>query len=250
MSGHSKWSTIKRKKGAQDAKRSQLYAKLLRAVEVAAREGGPNVEGNMTLASAVEKARDGSVPWDNIERAIKRGSGAEGGGAKYDEVMYEGYGPAGVAVMVEALSDNRNRTSQEVRHAFGSHGGNLGEQGSVAWMFQRRGLIELDKETAPGEERILEILLDAGADDLTDVGEQWEIVTEPDGLRSVRAALEAAGVPIASSELTMLPQSTVPVGADKAGSVLRMIEALEDLEDVQAVHSNFDIPDEVLAEVG
>src|SRR5437762_1068279 len=141
MSGHSKWSTIKRKKGAADAKRSQLFAKLLRAIEVAAREGGSSVEGNMTLASAVEKARDNSVPWDNIERAIKRGSGAEGGGARYDEVVYEGYAPGGVAILIEALTDNRNRTSQEVRHAFTHGGGNLGDQGSVAWMFTRRGLI-------------------------------------------------------------------------------------------------------------
>jgi YebC/PmpR family DNA-binding regulatory protein len=250
MSGHSKWSTIKRKKGAQDAKRSQVYAKLLRAVEVATREGGPSVDGNMTLVSAVEKARDNSVPWDNIERAIKRGSGAEAGGARYEEVMYEGYGPAGVAVMVEAMTDNRNRTGQEVRHAFGRHGGNLGDQGSVAWMFHRRGLIAVEKATAPPEDRILEVIVEAGADDLTDAGDQWEIVTEPDALRDVRKVLEDNGIPVASAELSMLPQSSVPVGADKASSVLRLIEALEDLEDVQAVHSNFDIPDDVLAQVG
>jgi YebC/PmpR family DNA-binding regulatory protein len=250
MSGHSKWSTIKRKKGAQDAKRSQLFAKLLRAVEVAVREGGPSVDGNMTLASAVEKARDNSVPVDNIERAIKRGSGAEAGGARYDEVIYEGYAPGGVAVLVEALTDNRNRTSQEVRHAFTKGGGNLGEQGSVGWMFHRRGLIEVEKATAPAEERLLEIIAEAGADDLTDGGEQWEIVTEPDTLRSVRKALEEAGVPLSSADLTMIPQTTVAVGADRAASVLRLVEALEDLEDVQSVHANFDIPDEVLAEVG
>jgi len=250
MSGHSKWSTIKRKKGAQDAKRSQLFAKLLRAIEVAAREGGPSVDGNMTLASAVDKARESSVPWDNIERAIKRGSGAEAGGARYDDALYEGYGPGGVAILVEALTDNRNRTGQEVRHAFTHGGGNLGEQGSVAWMFSRRGLVEVEKGTSPPEERILEIIIEAGADDLTDAGEQWEIVTEPETLRPVRQALEQAGVPVASAELTMIPQSTVPVGADKAASVLRLIESLEDLEDVQAVHANFDIPDEVLAEVG
>ncbi|HXY72140.1 MAG TPA: YebC/PmpR family DNA-binding transcriptional regulator [Actinomycetota bacterium] len=250
MSGHSKWSTIKRKKGAQDAKRSQLFAKLLRAVEVAAREGGPSVDGNMTLASAVDKARESSVPWDNIERAIKRGSGAEAGSARYDEALYEGYGPGGVAILVEALTDNRNRTGQEVRHAFTHGGGNLGEQGSVAWMFNRRGLVEVEKSTAPSEERILEVIVEAGADDLTDAGEQWEIITEPETLRPVRQALEQAGVPVASADLTMIPQNTVPVGADKAASVLRLIESLEDLEDVQAVHANFDIPDEVLAEVG
>ena len=247
MSGHSKWSTIKRKKGAQDAKRSQLFAKLLRAVEVAAREGGPNVEGNMTLASAVEKAREGSVPLDNIERAIKRGSGAEGGGARYDEVVYEGYAPGGVAILIEALTDNRNRTSQEVRHAFTHGGGNLGDQGSVAWMFNRRGLVEVEKATAPAEDRLI---VEAGADDLADAGEHWEIVTEPEALRAVRKALEDAGVPVASAGLTMIPQNTVPVGADKAASVLRLVDALEDLEDVQSVHSNFDIPAAILAAVG
>ncbi|HEY1332289.1 MAG TPA: YebC/PmpR family DNA-binding transcriptional regulator [Actinomycetota bacterium] len=250
MSGHSKWSTIKRRKGAQDAKRSQAFAKLLRAIEVAAREGGPSVDANMTLASAVDKARDASVPWDNIERAIKRGGGAEEGGARYEEAVYEGYGPAGVAILIEAMTDNRNRTGQEIRHAFSRHSGNLGEQGSVAWMFTRRGLIEIEKATAPPEDRILEVIVEAGADDLTDAGDQWEIVTDPESLRDVRASLEGAGIPIASAELTMLPQTTVPVGADRAASVLRLIEALEDLDDVQTVHANFDIPDEVLAEVG
>src|ERR671922_1893298 len=164
MSGHSKWATIKRKKGAQDAKRSQMFAKLLRAVEVAAREGGPSIEGNMTLASAVQKARDFSVPTDNIERAIKRGAG-ETGGARYEEVTYEGYGPAGVAILVEALTDNRNRTGQEIRHAFSRLGGNLGDPGSVGWMFDRKGLIVLDKATVPDEDALLGIVLDAGADD-------------------------------------------------------------------------------------
>src|SRR6266540_6588374 len=211
MSGHSKWSTIKRRKGAQDEKRGRMFGKLLRAIEVAAREGGPSVEGNMTLASAVQKAKDYSAPTDNIERAIKRGAG-DAGGARYVEVVYEGYGPGGVAVMVEAMTDNRNRTGQEVRHAFAKLGGNLGEQGSVAWMFDRRGLIVLDKATAPDEERLLEILMEAGADDLRDAGEQWEIVTEPADLPAVRKALEEAGVQFESAEQTMIPQNTVPVG--------------------------------------
>jgi YebC/PmpR family DNA-binding regulatory protein len=249
MSGHSKWSSIKRKKGAQDEKRGRMFAKLLRAIEVAAREGGPNVDGNMSLASAVQKARDYSVPVDNIERAIKRGAG-ETGGARYEEAVYEGYGPGGVAVMVEVMTDNRNRTGQEVRHAFSRLGGNLGEQGSVAWMFDRRGLILLDKATAPDEDRLLEIALEAGADDLRDVGEQWEVVTAPESLQTVRKALEDAGVQFESAELTMIPQTSVPIGADKAGQVLRLVEALEDLDDVQAVHANFDIPEEILAEVG
>jgi YebC/PmpR family DNA-binding regulatory protein len=249
MSGHSKWATIKRRKGAQDEKRSRMFAKLLRAVEVAAREGGPSVEGNMTLASAVEKARDYSVPWDNIERAIKRASG-EAGGARYEEVMYEGYAPGGVAVLVSAMTDNRNRTGQEVRHAFSRLGGSLADPGSVAWQFDRRGLIQLEKAIAPDEDQILEIILEAGADDLQDAGDQWEIVTEPEDLRTVRKALEEGGVQVATAELTMLPQNAVPVGADKAGSVLRLVDELEDLEDVQAVYSNFDIPEEILAQVG
>jgi YebC/PmpR family DNA-binding regulatory protein len=249
VSGHSKWSSIKRKKSATDEKRGRMFSKLLRAIEVAAREGGANVEGNMTLASAVQKARDYSVPVDNIDRAIKRGSGAAGG-ARYEEVTYEGYGPGGVAVLVSAMTDNRNRTGQDVRHAFSRLGGNLGDPGSVAWMFQRRGLVVLDRAAAPEEDRLLEIVLEAGADDLRASGEQWEIITDPDALPAVRAALEAAGVPFLSAELTMLPQSGVPVDTDRAHSVLRLIEALEDLEDVQAVYSNFDIPEEILAEAG
>jgi YebC/PmpR family DNA-binding regulatory protein len=249
VSGHSKWSSIKRKKSATDEKRGRMFSKLLRAIEVAAREGGSNVEGNMTLASAVQKARDYSVPADNIERAIKRGAG-ELGGARYEEVTYEGYGPGGVALLVEAVTDNRNRTGQEVRHTLARLGGNLGDPGSVAWMFQRRGFIVVEKRVAPDEDRLLEIILEGGAEDLRDSGEQWEVVTPADALVAVRRSLEEAGVPFVSAELTMLPQTGVPVGADKADAVIRLIEALEDLEDVQAVHSNFDIPEEILAETG
>lgn len=249
MSGHSKWTQIKRKKAATDEKRGRMFAKLLRAIEVATREGGPNVEGNMTLASAVQKARDYSVPTDNIERAIKRGAG-ELGGARYEEATYEGYAPGGVAVLVEAMTDNRNRTSQEVRHTFARLGGNLGDPGSVSWMFQRRGYIVVEKRLAPDEDRLLDIILEAGADDLRDSGEQWEVVTPADALVSVRRALEKAGVPFVSAELTMLPQTGVPVARDKADAVIRLIEALEDLEDIQAVYSNFDIPEEILAQTG
>jgi YebC/PmpR family DNA-binding regulatory protein len=249
MSGHSKWATIKRKKGAQDERRGRLFAKLLRAVEVAAREGGPSVEGNATLASAVEKARDNSVPVDTIERAIKRAAG-ETGGARFEEVTYEGYGPGGVAILVQALTDNRNRTGQEVRHTFSKLGGNLGDPGSVAWMFDRRGLIVLDKDRAPDEERLLEILLERGADDLRDAGEQWEVVTEPESFREVRAALEEAGVEPVSAEVTMIPQTAVPVPAERANAVLRLLDELEELDDVQSVYSNFDIPEEILAETG
>jgi YebC/PmpR family DNA-binding regulatory protein len=249
MSGHSKWATTKRRKGAQDEKRSKLWAKLLRAVEVAAREGGPNVEGNMTLASAVQKARDYSVPVDNIDRAVKRGAG-ETGGARYDEITYEGYGPGGVAFFVETLTDNRNRTYSDVRHTFTRLGGNLGDPGSVAWMFDRRGLVLIDKAMAPDEERLLEIVLDAGADDLRDSGDQWELITEPDALPEVRRTLEDAGVQLESAELAMIPQNAVPVDREKADKVIRLVEALEDLEDVQNVWSNFDIPEEILVEAG
>jgi YebC/PmpR family DNA-binding regulatory protein len=247
MSGHSKWATIKRKKEATDSKRSNMYAKLLRAVEVAAREGGGNVEGNMTLASAVEKAKSFSVPNDNIERAIKRGTGGETDAARYEEVTYEGYAPGGVAILVEALTDNRNRTAQEVRHAFTRNNGNLGESGSTAWMFTRKGVILIEKTVAPNEEQLLEIALEAGADDLGDSESTWEITADPSAFRTVRGALEAASIPMVSAELTMVPQNTVPVEGAHAKSVLNLLESLEDLDDVQNVYGNFDIPEEVMA---
>ena len=249
MSGHSKWSTIKRKKEATDQKRGRMFGKLIRAIEVAAREGGPSIEGNMTLASAVDKAREYSVPTDNIERAIKRGAG-ETEGARYEEVVYEGYAPGGVAVLVEALTDNRNRTGQEVRHAFTRLNGNLGDPGSTSWMFQRKGVILMEKDSAPDEDRLLDLALEAGADDLNDSESHWEIVTEPTAFREVRRALEEAGVKPESAELTMQPTVTVPLDGSQARAALTLIEALEELDDVQAVHANFDIPEDVLAEVG
>jgi YebC/PmpR family DNA-binding regulatory protein len=250
VSGHSKWSTIKRRKGAQDAKRSNEFAKLLRAVEVAAREGGSgDPKANMTLASAIDKARDASVPMDNIERAIKRGTGELAGGAKYEEVTYEGYGPGGVALFVETLTDNRNRTAQDVRHAFTRNGGNLGETGSTAWMFQRRGVIQIEKESAPDEEKLLEIALDAGAEDLQDEESTWEVTTEPAAFVTVRDAISAAGIPMLSAELTMVPQNTVPIEGGQAKQVLALLEGLEDLDDVQNVYANFDIPESVMAEL-
>jgi YebC/PmpR family DNA-binding regulatory protein len=247
MSGHSKWATIKRKKEATDAKRSNMYAKLLRAVEVAAREGGGNVEGNMTLASAVEKAKSFSVPNDNIERAIKRGTGELSDGARYEELQYEGYAPGGVALLVEALTDNRNRTGQEIRHAFTRNHGNLGDQGSTAWMFTRKGVIVVDKAVASDEERVLETALEAGAEDVRDAESSWEIVTDPTALRAITGSLQEGGVPVESSELTMLPQTSIPVAGSEARQVLQLIEALEDLDDVQAVYANFDIPEAVMA---
>jgi YebC/PmpR family DNA-binding regulatory protein len=248
MSGHSKWATIKRKKAANDSKRSNQYAKLLRAVEVAAREGGSgDVTANMTLASAVEKAKSFSVPTENIERAIKRGSGADDSGARYDEISYEGYAPGGIALFVEVLTDNRNRTAQEVRHAFTRNGGNLGETGSTAFMFTRKGVVVVEKSMAPDEERLLEIVMEAGAEDLRDSESSWDIVSDPAAFKQVRDALEAAGVEVFSAEISMVPQTTIPVDDGEAKQVLNLIESLEDLDDVQNVYANFDIPEEVMA---
>ncbi|MGI8616716.1 MAG: YebC/PmpR family DNA-binding transcriptional regulator [Actinomycetota bacterium] len=247
MSGHSKWATIKRKKAAKDSKRSDQFAKLLRAVEVAAREGGGDPAANMTLASAVEKAKASSVPSDNIDRAIKRGSGAEADGARYEEITYEGYAPGGIALFIETLTDNRNRTAQDVRHAFTRNGGNLGETGSTGWMFTRKRVIVVEKSAAPDVERLLELALEAGAEDLNDSESSWEIVTDPAALAAVRDALREAGIEVFSAELTMLPQSTIPVDGGEARRVLQLIDALEDLEDVQNVYANFDIPEEIMA---
>jgi YebC/PmpR family DNA-binding regulatory protein len=247
MSGHSKWATIKRKKAAKDSKRSDQFAKLLRAVEVAAKEGGGDPAANMTLASAVEKAKASSVPSDNIDRAIKRGSGADADGARYEEITYEGYAPGGIALFIETLTDNRNRTAQDVRHAFTRNGGNLGETGSTAWMFTRKGVIVVEKSAAPDVEGLLELALEAGAEDLNDSESSWEIVTDPAALAAVHDALRAAGLEVFSAELTMLPQSTIPVDGGEARRVLQLIDALEDLEDVQNVYANFDIPEEVMA---
>ncbi len=248
MSGHSKWATIKRKKGANDAKRSNMFAKLLRAVEVAAKEGGSgDVKANMTLASAVEKARSFSVPTDNIDRAIKRGTGELAGGARYEEITYEGYAPGGIALVVESLTDNRNRTAQEVRHAFSRNGGNLGETGSTLWMFQRKGVIVVEKAVAPDEERLLEVALEGGAEDLSDSESSWDIITAPQDFKAVQSALEDSGVQVFSAEISMVPTTTIPVGGTEARHVLQLIEALEDLDDVQSVYANFDIPEEVMA---
>jgi YebC/PmpR family DNA-binding regulatory protein len=247
MSGHSKWATIKRKKAANDARRSNQFAKLLRAVEVAAKEGGGDPASNMTLASAVEKAKASSVPNENIDRAIKRGSGEDAAATRYEEITYEGYAPGGIALFVEALTDNRNRTAQDVRHAFTRNGGNLGETGSTAWMFSRKGVVVVEKAAVSDDERLFELALEAGAEDMNDSESSWEIVTEPAALASVSDAIRAAGIEVFSAELTMLPQSTIPVDGTEAKKVLQMIEALEDLEDVQNVYANFDIPEEVMA---
>jgi YebC/PmpR family DNA-binding regulatory protein len=247
MAGHSKWAQIKHKKAVVDARRGKLFAKLIRAVEVAARDAGTsNPELNMTLAAAFERAKSYSVPMDTIERAAKRGAG-ELEGVAYERVLYEGYGPNGVAVLAEALTDNRNRTGQDVRTAFSRAGGNLGEPGSVAWMFQQKGMLVVPGTAS--EEDVLLAAAEGGAEDATITDGAWEIVCEATAFAAVRDALQGAGLEIESAELTMLPTTTVPLDADGARPVLRLMDALEDLDDIQNVYTNFDIPDEVLAEV-
>jgi YebC/PmpR family DNA-binding regulatory protein len=245
VSGHSKWSTIKHKKGAADAKRGKLFSKLSRAIIVAARKGGPDPDGNATLATAIQKARDNSMPKDNIERAIARGAGTGSDGEAYEHITYEGYGPNGVALFVEALTDNRNRTASEVRHIFTKNDGNLGESGSVAWLFERKGVV-----LVPGsvdEEELTLAAADAGAEDVVREGSSFGVIAAPDDLRLVREALDAAGIAYESADLTMLPKTTVAVEDESAAKkLLRLIDALEENDDVQDVYANFDIPEQVL----
>jgi YebC/PmpR family DNA-binding regulatory protein len=248
VSGHSKWHSIKHKKGAADAKRGKLFARLIRQIEVAAREGGGDLEGNPTLRTMVQKARDASVPVDTIDRAIKRGTG-ELEGVRYESVSYEGYATNGVAVFVECLTDNRNRTTAEVKNIFSRNGGSMAEPGSVAWQFERKGMIILEHDAA-SEDDLMLAALDAGAEDIVDAGDTWQVTTGPTDLHAVRTALDEAGIAVDSADLTMLPSSTVPLADEAAAkSVLRVIDALEDHDDVQSVYANFDIPDEILATV-
>jgi YebC/PmpR family DNA-binding regulatory protein len=248
MSGHSKWSSIKHKKGAADAKRGQLFSKLSRAIIIAAREGGPDPTGNATLAAAIQKARDNSMPKDNIERAISRGSGAGSDADAYETVTYEGYGPSGVALLVEAVTDNRNRTAAEVRHIFGKNDGNLGGSGAVAWLFERKGVI-LVSDSAD-EEDVMLAAADAGADDVQLEGTSFQVTTAPDDLAGVRDALEGAGIEVESAELTMLPRTTVQIEDEAAArKLLRLMDALEENDDVQDVYANFDIPEGILEAV-
>ncbi|HEX4745422.1 MAG TPA: YebC/PmpR family DNA-binding transcriptional regulator [Gaiellaceae bacterium] len=249
MSGHSKWSSIKHKKGAADAKRGQLFSKLSRAIIVAAKEGGPDPAANLALQNAIEKARSYSMPKDNIERAIAKGAGADAEAANFETVLYEGYGPEGVAVLVEALTDNRNRTASEVRHAFTKHGGNLGTTGAVAWQFERRGVILVAAHDADEDELVL-VAADAGADDVALDGSTYVVTSAPESVSSVRAALEEAGVTIDSVDLAMVPKTTVAVADEStARKIVRLVEGLEDTEDVQEVYANFDIPEAVLEAV-
>jgi len=247
VSGHSKWATIKRKKGAADAKRGQLFSKLSRAIIVAAKEGGADPESNATLASAIQKARDNSMPKDNIERAIQRGAGGAEGDA-YESMVYEGYAPGGVAVITTILTDNRNRTASDLRHIFTKNGGSLGTPGSVAWQFDRKGLVLVDREGVD-EDELMELALAGGAEDISEDAAQWEITTDPGDFMAVRESLEQGGVGYASAELTMVPKSTIEVSEKEARQVLRLIDELEDNDDVQGVYANFDISEEVLEAV-
>ena len=250
MSGHSKWSSIKHKKGAADAKRGKLFSKLSRAIIVAAREGGADPDANATLATAIQKARDSSMPKDTIERAIARGAGATSDGdAAFETVTYEGYGPGGVAVFVEALTDNRNRTASEVRHIFAKNDGNLGTSGAVAWLFERKGVVLVPAE-ATDEDELMLAAAEGGAEDVGLDGSSFQVTSAPDDLAAVRAALEAAGIAYESAEVTMLPKTTVGIEDQSAAKkLLRLMDALEDNDDVQAVHANFDIPESVLEAV-
>jgi YebC/PmpR family DNA-binding regulatory protein len=244
MSGHSKWATIKHKKGAQDKARGKLFAKLIRQVEVAAREGGGDPDANPTLRTMFQKARDASVPTDTIERAIKRGTG-ELEGVRYEQVSYEGYAPCGVAVIAECLTDNRNRTGADVRSIFAKNGGSTAEPGAVAWQFERKGVMQVSK--AVGEDDLLLVALDAGAEDIKDAGDSWEVTTAPTDLGAVRSALDEGGIHYDSAELTMMPTNVVPLDNEAdAKRVLRVIDLLEDLDDVQNVYANFDIPNRIL----
>lgn len=248
MSGHSKWSTIKHKKGAADAKRGKLFARLIRGIEAAARDGGADPEANPTLATAVQKAKDNSVPKDNIERALKRAAGREGGGVDYETVYYEGYAPGGVAIYVECLTDNRNRAANDVRAAFNKHGGSLAEPNAVNYLFTRTGVVLVPG--AVDEDEILMAGLDAGITDVVVEGDSYRVTTDPADVNGVREALTSADIPVASSESTMLPSVSVPIADEGvARQVLRLVEALEDCDDVQNVYANFDIPDEVLEAV-
>jgi YebC/PmpR family DNA-binding regulatory protein len=245
MAGHSKWAQIKRKKGATDAKRGQLFSKLVRAIIVAARDGGPDPAGNLALQNAIEKAREAAMPKENIERAIQKGSGTGPDAASYETVTYEGYGPGGVALYLEALTDNRNRTAADVRSAFTKNDGNLGESGSVAWQFERKGVLLVPGDA--DEDELMLAAADAGADDVEREESSYRVTSPPEDLQAVRAALEQAGIAIESAEPTMLPKTIEDEAVAK--KVVRLMDVLEENEDVQAVYSNFDIPERVLEAV-
>lgn len=250
MSGHSKWATTKHKKAVIDARRGKMFAKLIKNIEVAARMGGGDPAGNPTLYDAIQKAKKSSVPNDNIDRAVKRGSGAEAGGADYTTIMYEGYGPSGVAMLIECLTDNKNRAAMEVRTAMSRNGGSLADPGSVSFLFNRKGVVVVPTAQDGGknvsEDDVLEATLDAGAEDVNDLGEAFEVVSEPTDLVAVRSALQAAGIDYDSAEAQFVPDMQVELDKEAAGKMFRLVEALEDLDDVQNVFANYDVPDAVL----
>ncbi|MBK9740261.1 MAG: YebC/PmpR family DNA-binding transcriptional regulator [Actinobacteria bacterium] len=246
MSGHSKWATTKHKKAVVDARRSKLFARLIKNIEVAARMGGGDVDGNPTLYDAIQKARKNSVPLDNIERAVKRGSGAEAGGADYQTIMYEGYGPSGVAVLIECLTDNRNRAASEVRVAMTRNGGSMADPGSVSYLFARKGVVIVPKADGVTEDDILMVVLDAGAEEVNDLGEAFEIVSEATDMVAVRKAVQDAGMDYESAEANFLPSVSVDLDEEGARKVFRLIEVLEDSDDVQNVYANFDVSDDIM----
>jgi YebC/PmpR family DNA-binding regulatory protein len=248
MSGHSKWATTKHKKAVVDAKRGKMFAKLIKNVEVAARVGGADPAGNPTLYDAIQKAKKSSVPNDNIDRAVKRGSGLEAGGADYQTIMYEGYGPNGVALLIECLTDNRNRAATDVRTALTRNGGTFADAGSVSYLFNRKGVVLVPKATLT-EDDIMLAVLDAGAEEINDLGDAFEVISEPNDLVAVRTALQDAGIEYDSAESSLVPTMTVPVDEDAARKVFKLVDALEDLDDVQNVFANFDVSDEVLAAI-
>lgn len=252
MSGHSKWATTKHKKAVVDAKRSKLFAKLIKNIEVAARTGGGDITGNPTLYDAIQKAKKSSVPNNNIDNAVKRGSGATAGGSDWETITYEGYAPGGVAILIECLTDNRNRAAAEVRTALTRNGGQLGDPGSVAYVFDRKGVVVVPKtqgETEHSEDSILEIVLDAGADEVNDLGEAYEIVSEATDFVAVRKAIQDAGIDYDSAEASWVPNLQIELDLDGAKKMIRVIDALEDSDDVQDVFANGDIPDDVLAQL-
>jgi len=248
MSGHSKWSTIKRKKGALDAKRGKIFTKLIKEITLAAKLGGGDIEGNARLRQAVLAAKEENMPKDNIERAIKKGTGGGEGAANYEEVTYEGYGPAGVAVMVEVMTDNKNRTVAEIRHIFSKYGGNLGENGCVSWIFSKKGSIVVDKKSID-EDSLMEIVLEAGAEDVKSDGSEFEIITDPLSFENVKKALDIKKIKYLEARIGMIPSNTVKVEAGKAEQMLKMMEKLEDNDDVQNVYANFDIDEDVMEKI-
>ena len=250
MSGHSKWATTKHKKAVVDAKRGKLFAKLIKNIEVAARTGGGDPDGNPTLYDAIQKARKTSVPTDNIDRAVKRGSGAGADSVDYQTIMYEGYGPGGVALLIECLTDNRNRAASEVRTAMTRNGGTMADPGSVSFLFSRKGLVIVPQQGGISEDDVLAAVLDAGAEEVNDLGESFEVVSEATDLVAVRTALQQAGIDYDSAEASFVPSASTALDADTARKMFKLIDALEDCDDVQNVFANADIPDEVLAEVG